>query len=90
MNKREIKWISVNDRLPERKGLYDDETEYVLVVVEEFDAITGEKLGDNVTICGYEKDGFSKWDNFGLTGTDVQNIRYWAYLPEAPESDGAE
>lgn len=90
MNNREIKWISVNDRLPERKGLYDDETEYVLVVVEEFDAITGEKLGHYVSICGYEKDGFSKWDNFGLIGTDVQNIRYWAYLPEAPESDGAE
>lgn len=90
MNKREIKWISVNDRFPERKGLCDDETEYVLVVVEEFNAITGEKLGHYVTICGYEKDGFSKWDNFGLIGTDVQNISYWAYLPEAPESDGAE
>ena len=88
MSKCEIEWFSVDDRLPEREGLGDDETEYVLVAVEYIDAIIGRSLGYNVTICGYEKDGFSDWDNFGLTHSSVPNIRYWAYLPRVPESEG--
>ena len=37
-------WISVKDRLPSREGLENDETEYVLVSEQSFNAITGEKL----------------------------------------------
>lgn len=38
-------WNSVKERLPSREGLEKDETEYVLVSEQSFNAITGEKLG---------------------------------------------
>ena len=72
-------WISVEDRLPSREGLEPDEVEYVLVSEQAFDAITGEKLGSNVSICGFGHDGWSKFDNFGYVRTE--NITHWMPLP---------
>ena len=72
-------WISVEERLPSREGLELDEVEYVLVSEQSFDAITGEKLGGSVTICGFEHDGWSKFDNFGYVRTE--NITHWMPLP---------
>ena len=76
-------WIPVTERLPERKGLMDDETEYVLVA--EFFNITENHY---VSICGYDKDGWSKWDNFGTVRPD--QITHWMPLPDPPakESEG--
>ena len=78
-------WISVEDRLPSREGLEPDEVEYVLVSEQYFDAITGEKLGSYVSICGFEHDGWSKFDNFGYVRTE--NITHWMPLPEPPGED---
>ena len=75
-------WISVEDRLPSREGLEQDEVEYVLVSEQYFDAITGEKLGSSVSICGFGHDGWSKFDNFGYVRTE--NITHWMLLPEPP------
>ena len=72
-------WISVEDRLPSLEGLEPDEVEYVLVSEQSFDAITGEKLGSSVSICGFEHDGWSKFDNFGYVRTE--NITHWMPLP---------
>ena len=72
-------WISVEDRLPSREGLENDETEYVLVSEQSFNAITGEKLGSCVSICGFDHDGWSKFDNFGYVRTE--NITHWMPLP---------
>ena len=72
-------WISVEDRLPSREGLEPDEVEYVLVSEQSFDAITGEKLGSCVSICGFGHDGWSKFDNFGHVRTE--NITHWMPLP---------
>ena len=72
-------WISVEDRLPSLEGLEPDEVEYVLVSEQSFDAITGEKLGSSVSICGFEHDGWSKFDNFGYVRTE--NITHWMQLP---------
>ena len=76
-------WISVEDRLPSREGLEPDEVEYVLVSEQSFDAITGEKLGSCVSICGFGHDGWSKFDNFGYVRTE--NITHWMPLPEPPQ-----
>ena len=76
-------WISVEDRLPSRKGLEPDEVEYVLVSEQSFDAITGEKLGSCVSICGFGHDGWSKFDNFGYVRTE--NITHWMPLPDPPK-----
>ena len=76
-------WISVEDRLPSREGLEPDEVEYVLVSEQSFDAITGEKLGGSVSICGFEHDGWSEFDNFGYVRTE--NITHWMPLPELPK-----
>ena len=73
-------WVSVKDRLPSREGLEPDEVEYVLVSEQSFDAITGEKLGRSVSICGFGHDGWSKFDNFGYVRTE--NITHWMPLPE--------
>lgn len=78
----ELKWISVKDRLPERKGLDDDETEYVLVAVP-----WGTDNSYNVTVCGYEKNGWSRWDNFGMSCDDHERVAYWMPLPEQPEEE---
>ena len=75
-------WISVKERLPSREGLEKDETEYVLVSEQSFNAITGEKLGSCVSICGFEHDGWSKFDNFGYVR--AENITHWMPLPEPP------
>ena len=72
-------WISVEDRLPSLEGLEPDEVEYVLVSEQSFDAITGEKLGSCVSICGFGHDGWSKFDNFGCVRTE--NITHWMQLP---------
>ena len=72
-------WISVKDGLPSREGLEPDEVEYVLVSEQSFDAITGEKLGSYVSICGFGHDGWSKFDNFGHVRTE--NITHWMPLP---------
>lgn len=72
-------WISVEDRLPSLEGLEPDEVEYVLVSEQYFDAITGEKLGRSVSICGFGHDGWSKFDNFGYVRTE--NITHWMPLP---------
>ena len=72
-------WISVEDRLPSREGLEPDEVEYVLVSEQYFDAITDEKLGSYVSICGFGHDGWSKFDNFGYVRTE--NITHWMPLP---------
>ena len=76
-------WISVKDRLPSREGLEPDEVEYVLVSEQSFDAITGEKLGSSVSICGFGHDGWSKFDNFGYVRTE--NITHWMPMPEPPQ-----
>ena len=76
-------WISVEDRLPSREGLELDEVEYVLVSEQSFDAITGEKLGSSVSICGFGHDGWSKFDNFGCVRTE--NITHWMPMPEPPK-----
>lgn len=78
-------WISVEDRLPSREGLEPDEVEYVLVSEQYFDAITGEKLGSYVSICGFGHDGWSKFDNFGNVRTE--NITHWMLLPEPPQEE---
>ena len=75
-------WISVEDRLPSLEGLEPDEVEYVLVSEQSFDAITGEKLGRSVSICGFGHDGWSKFDNFGYVRTE--NITHWMPLPDPP------
>ena len=72
-------WISVEDRLPSLEGLEPDEVEYVLVSEQYFAAITGEKLGSYVSICGFGHDGWSKFDNFGYVRTE--NITHWMPLP---------
>ena len=72
-------WICVEDRLPSLEGLEQDEVEYVLVSEQYFDAITGEKLGSYVSICGFGHDGWSKFDNFGYVRTE--NITHWMPLP---------
>lgn len=76
-------WISVEDRLPSLEGLEPDEVEYVLVSEQYFDAITGEKLGSYVSICGFGHDGWSKFDNFGYVRTE--NITHWMPLPCPPQ-----
>ena len=78
-------WISVKDRLTSREGLGKDETEYVLVSEQFFDAITGEKLGSYVSTCGFGHDGWSKFDNFGYVRTE--NITHWMPLPEPPKEE---
>ena len=78
-------WISVEDRLPSREGLEPDEVEYVLVLEQSFDAITGEKLGSSVSICGFEHDGWSEFDNFGYVRTE--NITHWMPLPEPQKEE---
>ena len=78
-------WISVEDRLPSREGLELDEVEYVLVSEQYFDAITGEKLGSCVSICGFGHDGWSKFDNFGYVRTE--NITHWMPLPEPQKEE---
>ena len=78
-------WISVEDRLPSREGLEPDEVEYVLVSEQYFDAITGEKLGSYVSICGFGHDGWSKFDNFGYVRTE--NITHWMPLPDPPQEE---
>lgn len=70
--KTTIEWHSVKEMLPERKGLADDENEYVLVAV-----------GSEITIAGYGKDGFDHYDNFGFF--NLKNFTHWAYLPEPPK-----
>ena len=75
-------WISVKDGLPSLEGLEQDEVEYVLVSEQYFDAITGEKLGSYVSICGFGHDGWSEFDNFGYVRTE--NITHWMPLPEPP------
>ena len=76
-------WISVEDRLPSLEGLEPDEVEYVLVSEQYFVAITGEKLGSYVSICGFGHDGWSKFDNFGHVRTE--NITHWMPLPCPPQ-----
>ena len=75
-------WISVKGGLPSREVLEPDEVEYVLVSEQSFDAITGEKLGSYVSICGFGHDGWSKFDNFGHVRTE--NITHWMTMPEPP------
>lgn len=76
-------WVSVKERMPSREGLEPDESEYVLVSEQSFDAITGEKLKSSVSICGFEHDGWSEFDNFGYVRPE--NITHWMPLPEPPE-----
>ena len=78
-------WISVEDRLPSLEGMEPDEVEYVLVSEQSFDAITGEKLGSYVSICGFGHDGWSKFDNFGYVRTE--NITHWMPMPEPPREE---
>lgn len=75
-----IQWISVNDRLPNRVGLMDDESDYVLVF-EQYKHIPG----GEVSICAYTKDGWSEYDNFGNVHTE--RITHWMPLPEPPKED---
>lgn len=81
--KQTIEWVSVNDHLPSLEGLLPDEGEYVLVSEQYVDAITGEKLGRYVSICGFFRDGWSEWDSFGQVRPE--RITHWAYLPEPPK-----
>lgn len=74
-------WISVKDRLPSREGLMEDESEYVLVSLSWPDGI------QDVTICGYEKDGWSTWDGFGFTKYSKEHITHWMPLPEPPKEE---
>lgn len=69
------RWISVNDRLPSREGLMDDETEYVLVKLKH-----GFYDGYSESICGYTKDGWSDWDNYG--DVRARDITHWKPLDE--------
>lgn len=70
-----MKWISVNDRLPSREGLADDESEYVLVCERYATSIED----GYVSICGYTKSGWDKWDNFG--SVNPEQITHWMPLP---------
>lgn len=69
------RWISVDERLPSREGLMDDETEYVLVRVKH-DCDDGY----SESICGYTKDGWSDWDNYG--DVRARDITHWKPLDE--------
>ena len=69
------RWISVNDRLPSREGLMDDETEYVLVRLKHY----GDD-GYSESICGYTKDGWSDWDKYG--DVRAREITHWKPLDE--------
>ena len=69
------RWISVNDRLPSREGLMDDETEYVLVRIKLYACD-----GYSESICGYTKDGWSEWDNYG--DVRARDITHWKPLDE--------
>ena len=76
-------WSIVKDRLPSLEGLEQDEVEDVLVSEQYFDAITGEKLGSYVSICGVGQDGWGKFDNFGYVRTE--NITHWRAMPKPPQ-----
>lgn len=69
------RWICVNDRLPSREGLMDDETEYVLVRIKLYACD-----GYSESICGYTKDGWSEWDNYG--DVRARDITHWKPLDE--------
>ena len=69
------RWISVDERLPSREGLMEDETEYVLVRVKH-DCDDGY----SESICGYTKDGWSDWDNYG--DVRARDITHWKPLDE--------
>ena len=77
-------WISVKDRLPSLEGLEPDEGVYVLVC-ESFDDIPYLIGRQSVSICGFFRDGWSEWDNFGMVCPE--RITHWMYLPEPPEED---
>lgn len=79
-------WISVKDRLPDRDGLEDDESEYVLVCID-YQCSYNPTGGKWVTICGYEKDGWSSWDCFGWSGGYAPHITHWMPLPEPPKGE---
>lgn len=80
--KSTIEWHSVDEMLPERKGLTEDETEYVLVRYACNNPILRSGFA-YVTICGYDAGGFSRFDSFGLISPKL--ITHWAYLPNADE-----
>lgn len=70
-------WISVKDKLPERKDCVYDENEYVLVAGKwDF------RDEYSVTICGYGFTGWDECDSFGYI--DVSKIEYWQPLPTGP------
>lgn len=72
------KWIPVTERLPDRRGLRQDEAEYVLVC-EKYPS------GEYVSICAYDFDGWSKWDSFGMV--IPERITHWMPLPEPPKGE---
>lgn len=76
-----VQWISVKDRLPSRDGLEHDEVEYVLVAVNYSDF----GFASEVTVCGYEEYGWSKFDFFG--SAPAERITHWMPMPEPPEED---
>lgn len=74
-----MEWFKCSERLPERAGLGNDETEYVIVCET---TLTGNQ---NVSICGYDEDGWSDWDNFGCI--DPKKITHWMPMPQPPKED---
>lgn len=81
-NKATIVWHSVNDELPDLSGLMEDEGEYVLVRYK-YTGSPHDPSNAYITIAGYFKGGFDKYDNFG--GIDTKLITHWAYLPSATD-----
>lgn len=70
-------WISVKDQLPDRAGLLEDESEYVLVS-EHLEPFKIKSVG----VCGYTADGWDEYDNFGVS--DITHITHWMPLPDPP------
>lgn len=77
-------WIRVHDRLPDLSGLLPDEGVYVLVSERWIDG-DGNYLADYVSICGFDRDGWSRWDNFGQVRPE--RITHWMPLPEPPKQE---
>lgn len=82
-----MKWISVEDNLPE----IPEGNHAISVLVAEYDQVYEEITGDgyNVTIMAYDKEGFKQ---LHIGGKDIcewlppaDEVTHWMPLPEPPE-----
>ena len=73
-------WVSVDDRLPEKRG------EYIVCACDEGEPIDERIWGDTVVICADYYDGTFTWYE-GDTEYDISDIvTHWIPLPAPPKS----